>query len=78
VLGSGDPEVIPQETGCRRLRRSLFVVEDVQAGEAFTAANVRSIRPAHGLLTTHCEEILGRKAACNIARGTPLDWDMVE
>jgi len=58
-------------------RRSLFVVENVQSGEAFTTNNVRSIRPAHGLHTRHLPEILGRRAVCDIARGTPLSWDLV-
>ncbi len=58
-------------------RRSLFVVADVAAGEPFTADNVRSIRPAHGLHTRHLGEVLGRHAARDIARGTPLSWELI-
>ena len=58
-------------------RRSLFVVEDVKSGEAFTSKNVRSIRPAHGLHTRHLSAILGRRAVRDIDRGTPLSWDLV-
>jgi pseudaminic acid synthase len=73
VIGPTDPE---QES--RRFRRSLFVVEDVAAGDALTETNVRSIRPADGLHTRHYEEVLGRRAAHPIARGTPLSWDLLE
>lgn len=58
-------------------RRSLFVVEDVKNGEMFTSKNVRSIRPAHGLHTKHLSTILGRRAVCDIERGTPLTWALV-
>jgi N-acetylneuraminate synthase len=58
-------------------RRSLFVVEDVKSGEAFTDKNVRSIRPAHGLHTRYLPEILGRRAVRDIECGTPLNWDLV-
>jgi pseudaminic acid synthase len=71
-LGAG-----PQEQSARRFRRSLFVVQDVKAGEAFTAENVRSIRPGNGLHTRHLPEILGQHAARDIARGTPMQWDLV-
>ncbi len=66
-----------REAGSRVFRRSLFVVEEVKQGEPFTARNVRSIRPAHGLHTRHLPEILGQRAACDIERGTPLSWDLV-
>jgi N-acetylneuraminate synthase len=59
-------------------RRSLFVVRDVRAGEELTAAHVRSIRPANGLAPKHLTEVLGRRAAVDIARGTPLTWDAIE
>jgi pseudaminic acid synthase len=52
-------------------------VKDVEAGENFTAENVRSIRPGHGLHTRHLEEILGRTASRNIQRGTPLAWELI-
>jgi sialic acid synthase SpsE len=58
-------------------RRSLFVVKDVRKGDAFTTENVRSIRPADGLHTRHLDEVLGRCATRDIARGTPLGWDLV-
>ena len=68
----------PAEEDSRKFRRSLFVVEDVAAGQVLTTSNVRSIRPAAGLHTRHYEEVLGRRAAHDIARGTPLAWDMLE
>lgn len=66
-----------REAGSRAFRRSLYVVADIRCGELFTAANVRSIRPANGLHTRHLPEILGQRAACDIARGTPLTWQFV-
>jgi N-acetylneuraminate synthase len=59
-------------------RRSLFVVQDMKKGDEFTAENVRVIRPGNGLLPKHLEELLGKKAACAIDRGTPLKWELVE
>jgi N-acetylneuraminate synthase len=68
----------PAEEESRRFRRSLFVVEDVAAGEPLTERNVRSIRPAAGLHTRHYEQVLGKRAARDIARGTPLEWDLIQ
>jgi len=75
ALGRVNYGVSPDESKSRVFRRSLFVVKDVKAGEVFTAANVRSIRPAHGLHTRHLGDVLGRKAARDIERGTPLQWE---
>ncbi len=58
-------------------RRSLFVVADVRTGELFTPANVRSIRPGHGLAPKYLDEVLGRAATRDLARGTPLAWEHV-
>jgi pseudaminic acid synthase len=66
------------EASSRAFRRSLFVVRDVKSGETFTPENVRAIRPGYGLHTRHLSEVLGRQAACDIERGTPLRWELVE
>lgn len=66
-----------EEQPSLRFRRSLFAVEDIKCGEPFTSRNVRSIRPAHGLHTRHLPQILGHHAACDIERGTPLDWSLI-
>ncbi len=66
-----------REQASRAHRRSLFVVQDVKRGETFTAANIRSIRPGHGLNTRHLSEVLGKRAVRDIERGTPLSWDLV-
>lgn len=58
-------------------RRSLFVVEDIAAGEPFSRENVRSIRPGHGLAPEHLSKILGRRATRDLPRGTPLSWDVL-
>ena len=65
------------EAVSRRFRRSLFVVEDVKQGELFTAQNVRSIRPADGMHPRHLGEVLGKRAACDVERGTPLSWTLI-
>lgn len=67
-----------KERASRAFRRSLFVVEDVGEGEPFTAANVRSIRPADGLHTRHLTEVIGSRARRPLKRGTPLRWEHVE
>ncbi len=60
-----------------RFRRSLYTVADIAAGEEFTSRNVRSIRPGFGLAPKHLPQILGRRAAAALRRGTPLSFDAV-
>jgi pseudaminic acid synthase len=67
-----------REKSSRVFRRSLFVVQDVNKGESFSSESVRSIRPGHGLHPRYMEAILGKRATRNIARGTPLAWELVE
>jgi N-acetylneuraminate synthase len=65
------------EETSRVFRRSLFVVADVAEGELLTRENVRSIRPGYGLPTKHLDDVVGRRAARAIARGTPLGWELL-
>jgi len=77
ALGTVNYRVSAREAASRALRRSLFVVADVRAGEVLTPENVRCIRPGHGLHPRHLGEVLGRRAARDIPAGTPLDWELL-
>jgi len=78
ALGDVQLGCSPLESNSRVFRRSLFVVRDVRRGDFFTAENVRSIRPGHGLHTRYLADVLGRRAACDVERGTPLTWELVD
>ncbi len=78
AMGGVRYEASPHEAASRAFRRSLFVVQDVRMGDVFTRENVRSIRPGFGLHPRHLDEVVGTHAARDIARGTPLEWHMVE
>jgi pseudaminic acid synthase len=58
-------------------RRSLYVVKDMQAGEAFNAENVRAIRPGFGLPPKYLETVMGKHARTALKRGTALSWDII-
>jgi N-acetylneuraminate synthase len=77
ALGGVHYQVSLSERAIRPLRRSLYVVKDVAAGEAITEAHIRSIRPGRGLEPKHLKAVLGKKAAKPLKRGQPLDWSMV-
>lgn len=74
----GVPRIGPRaaEREGLRFRRSLFVVQDVRAGDEVSEANVRSIRPAGGLPPDAIGAVTGKAFRCDVARGTPLSWDL--
>lgn len=75
----GDARIGPQaiESEGLRFRRSLYVVEDVRAGDEVTVDNVRSIRPAGGLPPDAIQTVLGRRFKNDATRGTALTWELV-
>jgi len=77
-LGCVSYDVLPRESASRVFRRSLFVVEDMKAGDTFTSKNVRSIRPGNGLPPKEIADVLGRVAAIDVERGTPLSRDLID
>lgn len=60
-----------------KYRRSVYVVRDVKKGDAFTSENVRVIRPGDGLSPKYYDVVLGKKASCDVLKGTPMDWKLV-
>ena len=67
----------PSEQDTLRVRRSLYVVQDVRSGDTVSRQNVRSIRPSGGLATDLIDTVLGRRFIHDAPRGTPLTWDLI-
>ena len=66
-----------KEKASLKFRRSLYVAEDIKAGEVFTRENLRSIRPGLGLPPKYYETILGRRVRRDASKGTPVTWDLL-
>ena len=60
-----------------QFRRSLYVAQDLQAGEVLTRGAVRAIRPGAGPAAEVPRAGLGARVARDVARGTPLSWDLL-
>lgn len=58
-------------------KRSIYIVADIKAGEKLSRENMRIIRPGFGLQPKHFEELLGKTAAQDIPRGTPLSLNLL-
>lgn len=78
ALGAVSYERAEQEQKSLQFRRSLYVVEDMKAGDAFTEKNLRRIRPGMGISPKYYDALLGRSVKCDVKRGTPVSWDIVE
>ncbi|SNY56039.1 N-acetylneuraminate synthase [Arsukibacterium tuosuense] len=66
-----------KEIASRIHRRSLYIAKDMQAGDIFTADNLRSVRPGLGLEPKYLPQFLGRKVKQDVVMGTPLSWDLL-
>jgi N-acetylneuraminate synthase len=58
-------------------RRSLYITQDLKAGDVLTSDNLRAIRPGHGLPPKYYDLLLGKQVNQDLEKGTPLSWDMV-
>lgn len=60
-----------------QFRRSIYVAEDMKAGEVFDSRNLRIVRPGLGLPPKLIDSILGKRITRDAAKGTPLAWDLI-
>jgi N-acetylneuraminate synthase len=60
-----------------QFRRSLYVVQDLKAGDVLTRENIRAIRPGLGLPTKYLDQLLGKRVKQDIKRGTALGWGLM-
>jgi len=78
ALGRSQYLLTKEEQKNKFFRRSLFITKDIQKGDALTAENLRSIRPAGGLAPKHLTKVLGKRVKKSLKRGTPLQWPHLE
>lgn len=76
--GNSEWSMQPSEQESRRLRRSLYVVEDVSAGDLVSYENVRAIRPGGGCAPKLLEEFIGKRFSGDAQKGTPMSSGLVE
>jgi pseudaminic acid synthase len=77
ALGNSEWSMQESEKESRRLRRSLYVVKNVKAGDVVTLENVRAIRPGGGCAPKLLNGMLGKKFIHDHSIGTPMGFDLI-
>lgn len=77
MLGDADVLTRARRPGAEHAR-SLFIVQDVAAGETIGHEHVRAIRPGLGLPPRSIGSVVGRRAKRAIMRGEPVRWEDFE
>lgn len=65
------------EEGSRIFRRSLYIAEDMKAGDVLNEANMRIVRPGYGLEPKFFQMLLGKRVRYDVMKGTRVTWDLV-
>lgn len=78
ALGKASFEIGKAESENVVFRKSIFVVEDIKQGMQLTSENVRIIRPGYGLAPREFDAVVGKRACCDLQRGTPLSWEHLQ
>lgn len=60
-----------------KFRRSIYIAEDMKAGDELTPKNLRIIRPGMGLPPKYYDMLKGRKVNRDLKKGTPASWDII-
>lgn len=75
AMGKESYELTEKQIAGKAFARSLYVAEDIKAGEVITEQNVRSVRPGFGLHPKYYKQVMGLRANKNIMRGEALDFE---
>lgn len=65
------------EKDSTKFRRSLYIGEDLKAGDVLTEENLRNVRPGLGLPTKYYNLVLGKTVKQDVKKGTPLSWELL-
>lgn len=75
ALGAVSYQRTKAEEKSLQFRRSLYVVEDVRAGDLVSEENVRAIRPGLGMGPKYLEVVRGARFSQSVSKGTALQWE---
>jgi N-acetylneuraminate synthase len=78
AIGKSEWIIQKSEMESRRLRRSLYIVQNVSKGDFITNENIRAIRPGGGCPPKYIDEMLGKTFAGDFQRGTPMSSDLIQ
>lgn len=65
------------EKDSTKFRRSLYIGEDLKAGDVLNKENLRNVRPGLGLPTKYYDIVLGKTIKVDVKKGTPLSWELL-
>ncbi len=77
AMGKVNYERTERETKSLAHRRSLYISEDLKAGDVLSDKNLRSIRPGYGLPTKYYNQLIGKKVKIDIKKGTATSLDLL-
>lgn len=78
ALGKVTYNLTDKQKNSKGRSRSLYIVEDIKEGQEFTMNNLKSIRPGYGIHTKYLYDIVGKKAKCDLKKGTAMKWEYVD
>jgi len=58
-------------------RRSIYIAQNLKAGDVLTPENLRCVRPGMGLPPKYYDILLGRRVNQDVKKGTPMSWELV-
>lgn len=68
---------LPAEESSMRFRRSIYIAQDVLAGDVLNAENLRVVRPGYGLAPKHIDSLLGLRVNRDLSVGTAMQWKYI-
>lgn len=74
VVYPADPSTIKG----RQFSRSLYIAEDMKAGDIITEKNVRSVRPGYGLHPKYLNQLLGKKVNRDLEKGERMKLEYAD
>lgn len=78
ALGSVVYPTDPSTIKGRQFSRSLYIAEDMKAGDILTEKNLRSIRPGYGLHPKYLNELIGKTVNRDLEKGERMKLEYVD